>query len=594
MAGKRVISTEAEATGSCYQLTLPQLMWSFRRSIIGGINNIVFHGLPYGGDVSYSLPYAELTSRSTRTPHGPASPPLRTPSQRCMVLGSPVGISTLILSTTSHDSSTFSSRVCPSWTWRSIKRSHRIVPCIGVMDQPIWKKQVSLVEAGGADRFSGYTYGYLDPDDLALPNAQVSDGILAPSAQAYKALVVRGTDALTTEGANRIAALAQAGLPVVFFNGTPSYFASYDPAGAAQANQTIQSIMGLANVHQASTDLAAALQQINVQPRTRVNSELTWYTAWRHDNSTSTDYVFVFNDSPSGSSINDTSRIPGIVEFEAVGVPYFMDAWSGNEASILNYTQTDKTTSIFLELATNQGIVVAFKNPQTAPTHAIAAPPQVVAFDNDNGTLRAHVASCAGTCVSGEIQTSDGKSHNISSSPAASFTLGNWSLTVEHWDPPSPLSQPAAEAVKHNTTHAIGDLVSWQTIDELKNVSGRGYYTTTFDWPPTNGDATGATISLGPIYHTIRASVNGDQLPGLDTTWAEADISQYLHNGLNTIDVAVSTTLGNVLNPIWNDLLTGGRAPIGAFNVPLPPPAITDYGLLHPAVITPYVSVDLT
>lgn len=57
MAGKRVISTECGAVGSVtYQQTLPELIWAFRRSLAGSVNNIVIHGLPYSGDVSEFAP----------------------------------------------------------------------------------------------------------------------------------------------------------------------------------------------------------------------------------------------------------------------------------------------------------------------------------------------------------------------------------------------------------------------------------------------------------------------------------------------------------------------------------------------------------
>ena len=53
IAGKRIISSECGANfGDVYQQTLPDLLWDVRRSIAGGVNNFVFHGYPYSGNVS--------------------------------------------------------------------------------------------------------------------------------------------------------------------------------------------------------------------------------------------------------------------------------------------------------------------------------------------------------------------------------------------------------------------------------------------------------------------------------------------------------------------------------------------------------------
>ena len=54
LAGKRVVSSECGAVSDeAFQQTLPELMWHVRRSIAGGINQFVFHGYPYSGNVSF-------------------------------------------------------------------------------------------------------------------------------------------------------------------------------------------------------------------------------------------------------------------------------------------------------------------------------------------------------------------------------------------------------------------------------------------------------------------------------------------------------------------------------------------------------------
>lgn len=47
LAGKRVISSELGANIlEAYGQTLPSLLWDVKRSIVGGVNNFIFHGMP--------------------------------------------------------------------------------------------------------------------------------------------------------------------------------------------------------------------------------------------------------------------------------------------------------------------------------------------------------------------------------------------------------------------------------------------------------------------------------------------------------------------------------------------------------------------
>lgn len=56
MAGKRVISSECGANvAESYQQPLPELLWDFKRSLVGSINQFVLHGYAYSGDVRFLL-----------------------------------------------------------------------------------------------------------------------------------------------------------------------------------------------------------------------------------------------------------------------------------------------------------------------------------------------------------------------------------------------------------------------------------------------------------------------------------------------------------------------------------------------------------
>jgi hypothetical protein len=160
---------------------------------------------------------------------------------------------------------------------------------------------------------------------------------------------------------------------------------------------------------------------------------------------------------------------------------------------------------------------------------------------------------------------------------------------VESWTPPSDIYNIAAGPQRTNSSYQLSTLVPWKEVSlKLANVSGIGYYSTSFRWPPvTNADdsVSGAVIDLGSISHTARVTVNGQILPPVDLTWAKHDVGSLLKQGENTVEVVVSTPLGNVLRHYWDELETSGKLATATI------PAVPDeaaYGLLSPVKIVPY------
>lgn len=103
----------------------------------------------------------------------------------------------------------------------------------------------------------------------------------------------------------------------------------------------------------------------------------------------------------------------------------------------------------------------------------------------------------------------------------------------------------------------------------------------------TNGgdSVSGAVIDLGSISHTASVTVNGQILPPVDLTWAKHDIGSLLKQRENTVEVVVSTPLGNVLHNHWDELETSGKLATATL------PAVPDeaaYKLLSPVKFVPY------
>jgi hypothetical protein len=443
----------------------------------------------------------------------------------------------------------------------------------------------------------GYTYQYLSPDNFDLPNVKVHDYVLAPDAQAFKALVVRANDSMTVEGATKLSDFARDGLPIIFSGGIPSiYLGTNSPRAVQRAQKALERTMSLSNVHVTSSPdgLAAKLASIGVHPATKFESAApSWYTLLRSDAGNQIDFYYVYNDAPYSPLGEGSSN--ATIEFGSTGYPYTFDAWTGERTPILTYKQSNVSTTIPVTLAGNQSTIIALSQQPLAnhkpTTHLESVSGNVLGSTLlDNGRI---LLKATGGSIS--YKTASGKSANVFVSKANPMTLTNWNLTVEHWDPPSDLLNIEDGAAKHNTTHNLPHLISWQQVSGLQNVSGRGFYSTSFRWPssPTylpQNSSIGAIIDFGPVVHTLSVQLNGHPLPPLEVTSATADISQWLVEGENTVLAELATPLGNVLRPIWDQLMTSGTGP-SDFVDGVPAPVAGNYGLIKDVTVQPYCNI---
>ncbi|KAI1323039.1 hypothetical protein F5Y16DRAFT_415290 [Xylariaceae sp. FL0255] len=526
LAGKRVISSEAGATFlEAYQQLIPDMMWGHKRSLVGSVNQFVMHGLPFSGSYGNTT-YPGWTAFD-------------------------------------YDWSEQQGRRQPSWGFYSdwlgwLSRSTFIAQTgRPLVDIAFYLKSTDYSSIPTSYtptdlQDAGYTYEYLSPDNFALPNANVSDGVFAPSGQAFKALIVRNTDLMTAFGVSKIVDYANAGLPIIFLGGLPTGVSGHVASGGC-VTCPLNATTSLSNVHVVSNNTAASLQSLGITPRTAVTSNGTWFTHWRTDDTTSTDYVFVYNDNAGTTDSLPAANITtGTITFQSAGVPYLYDAWTGDVLKLSNFTQTSSSTTLSLELAGNQSVILGFHRDSSY-------------LPQDNGTLPT-------------VTLRDGVS------------LDNWTLTVESWTMPADgLTDYDPEVSLNTRTNLtavdVPTLKPWYQIsDALSNISGRGYYSTTFAWPPSNATVDGAVIDFGYILHTARATLNGNALPTLDLTWARVNATQYLQTGNNTLEVVVSTPLGNSLIPLFDQLVSDGRP--ATDNAAAPP--VHPYGLVNSVQIIPY------
>lgn len=576
LAGKRVISSEVGAVfGGAYQQSVPDLLWDLKRSLVGGVNAFVLHGYPFSGDygnttwpgfVSFNYVFSEM--------HGPRQ---------------------------------------PSWAfadeWLGWAGRVQYVAQSGVpkADLAFWSKLTSYEDI--ATQYeptdlleAGFTYEYLSPDNFDLPDATVVNGTFAPARQAFKALVVRANASLTLSGVTHLVEYANEGLPLVFPGGLPTRVSGYEQAGGQNLTETLAALTSLENVHVVPAEgLAASLLALGITPRTSVNVNGTWYTRWREDDSTATQYVFVYNDAPGAPRGSQGTTTVGNISLATTGKPFLLDAWTGAKTALSAYSQSETSTTVQLQLAGNQSVILAFEPSADESLHIESG----VSLSAASGTALTTTSDETGALeylatynpASQTIVLSDGSSTTIEPMVATESTLANWTLVVEAWGPPQDMYDIEAGSSKTNSTpYSLSALQPWSEISTaLTNVSGLGYYHTTFEWSSSSSsassnsssstNATGAILDLGAIVHTARLRVNGQTVAPLDPTWARADVGAYLVEGENEVDVVVSTTLNNGLRGVWNQLENSGKAATANLAAP---PGVMEYGLVEEVRVIPY------
>ncbi|KAJ5610735.1 hypothetical protein N7510_007454 [Penicillium lagena] len=556
LSGKQIISIELGADyRTPFSQTWKRLLNDAKHSFVGGVNQVVIHGADYTHNFTQTTWPGYTTHNYDYPEHSRRQPGWQ--------VGHPQALGYL-------------SRV--QWVLQSGTPK---------LDLAFWDKQtpqagypfplyrpLDLVNAG-------YTYEYLSPENFALENAYVSGGLLAPIRQAFKALVVRGNDTFTPDGVHHLVKYAKAGLPIIVSGPMDSKYATAKKAEIESANESFKNLLNYGNVHQVPYEnLTRNIAALGIQPRSRIQSNGTWYTRWRQLSNGDV-YVFLYND-------GDYSN--GTVSFHNSGTPYSLNAWTGEETPIVEYVRSGGCTTISLELQNEETRIIKFTNLEALKVHALSSAAAVLGYKASKDSLQAQVTASKSSTVS----LSSGKMVRIGRVCAGpTRKLTSWNLTIEQWGPPDDFFNLEISSKKVNITanHPEGSLQSWYNLG-LTNVSGIGYYTANFSWSSSkcNSRDTGAYLFLPSVDHGIAGFLNGKPLPNFDITNPRLDISSYLAPGTNSLVLKVSSTLWNGIIPYWGKIRTAGGGPASALSVL---PAVQHYGIIGEVTIVPYELVRL-
>ena len=367
----------------------------------------------------------------------------------------------------------------------------------------------------------GYTYQLFTPGLLSLDTATVTDGVLNEDGPAYRALVLDNETAMSRENMEKLLGFARNGLTIVFANNLPCISTSL-----TEDNETITALMeellAQESVIQVGTteEVGAALLERGIIPAA-YKSEAESAIITVHREAEDKNIYFLYNSSEE--------TVANTITFKGEGTPYILDTWNGTVSGIEDFTAGEGSVTVDVSIAAGDAVLLAV-----------------------GADLGESVDTAAGA---GTI-----------SEKAATISIRDWDLTIESWT--SGDAADAAVTAKDVIYEGHSDAISWSEIEGVGNgISGIGTYTAVFDWEDEN---VGAVISLPEVGETFEIMVN-DNLVYANQITKEADISDYLVKGENTLKVIVASSLQNAVN-----------AKNGADGE-------KQYGIISETVIKPYV-----
>lgn len=427
---------------------------------------------------------------------------------------------------------------------------------------------------------AGFVFDFVNPTTLADAGTVMRDGRLLVQEPGYGALVVEldtslkgavdHSRAMPGEVAQRLAAIADEGLPIVFAGRFPERGVSLRDADAedAQVRAAVERLQASPNVRLVADGAAvpAALAELGVAPALTFDGPHELYAQHRRtadgNRTTDGDWWFLWN------AAGETAALTASFAAPAGTGPRIWDLWSGDVQPAGHWRVTDDgRVELPLRIGPRETLVVGFDTP--AGAHVVATDAEEVVADADGDGLL--LRSTRGGRVNATLADGAKRSLDLGQLPAP-LSPAAWDLHVEG-------RVPEGSDVHDLTLDALAD---WREIPQLRHSSGVGTYRTRVELDETwAGVGRGAYLELGVVHGGVRVLMNGQLATPACVAPQRIDVGPLLRAGENAIEVELTTTLKNRVDtfadqPAWRYL---------ADRVERTQP----YGLLGPVRLVPYV-----
>lgn len=419
---------------------------------------------------------------------------------------------------------------------------------------------------------AGYTYEYFNPQILTQENIAAENGQVDPEGVSYQALIV-WQEALPADVAQKLVEYAGQGVKILILDGAAQYTPWNDGQDEALA-AAMEELKKSENVVTIATEAEAtgALAELGVQPRTAfAEPNQALMTVFRADDEAA--YMFVNNytqkkettaevnaelaeGEPYMRHYDESTAVSADTSISVEGsyIPYRIDTWTGEVSRVADYRVSDGRTIIPVALDSGDTALYAFEPVETDENMTIAA-----TTADETAVVDGQLAVRAFASGSYDTTLSDGTTvtSELTVNEPMALGEGSWHLKVEDWKPGEQLTR-TEEKDGYTTTEYTYDtakdmievdlegLKTWNNIEEIGlDVSGVGHYSTTFTLPEGFTAENGAYLDLGGLESSARVMVNGSDVGDVNLDRPRMDISQYLTDGENTLEIRIATTLTN-------------------------------------------------
>ncbi|KAJ0423291.1 hypothetical protein BJY00DRAFT_321945 [Aspergillus carlsbadensis] len=420
-----------------------------------------------------------------------------------------------------------------------------------------WGVSASWDDPGLND--AGYSYQFPTPELLAEYAASVRNRRLIHDGPRYKALVLNNVTALDVRSARKVLLWAKAGLPVVVVGNAPTQTQSLSTSrdSASTLRAVFNALFALGNTRQVSSqsEAPAALRNLGVGPLIQYTDSANASTITTRRRVQNNEYIYW---------IYSSSRTSQTVHLEGDGFPLRLNLWTGEVSPIASFITADGYTAVNVTIGENgaEAIYLGFRNPygvKNLDRHIVATDAEGVA-DEDG---RVYVRATENGSYSAQLSKGQATTVHFDSIPAP-IASARWSLTVEDWSPAIANATGRNSPLTDKTTLplvTLETLRSWHNISGLEYASGVGTYKTTVNLTlttprgPQKQQSLGAYIDFGDVQGSWNLKVNGQLVPGVDFfNSAPLDVTLYVRDGENDIEITVATTLWNKLRKTWPGL----------------------------------------
>jgi len=435
---------------------------------------------------------------------------------------------------------------------------------------------------------NGYSFSLFSEALLHVRNAVVTNKQIYSDGVGYKALIISGLTTTTVASMEKIEEFAANGLPIIFIGDGPSDVSGTqtEANNAAKVREVYERIRtGYPNVLSLGSqdEVLGNLRDVLGVKGYATYSIPNLETLMGVDKADGTRYYYLFNNTTTNFMMPMAYAFKQYktrdirdqwITLDGQGTPYRLDALTGEIAQLGQYRDNgDGTLSVLLdELDGGESTIIAiaagggdFPTASTYVTAVDASPERYSVVRDEQGgpVLRATAAG------SYPVSFSDGSERTVTvadSGTPVDLTGADWQLVIDSYGPTYKDAEKLVDPETGIQTVDPSDttitrvdfgtrkLLTWSDIEatpaqletmgvsNMNEVSGKGYYTTSFPW----NTGTGAMLEFAYQDDMVTAvTVNGTEITLVDNVTDSLDVGGYLVPGNNTITIELSTTLNN-------------------------------------------------